>query len=430
MQIKKLLSGPWSWRNSEFIRNSSVLISGSGAAQLIPFVISPVIARLYFPEDFAVLAAYTSITIILSIIATGMYSSALMIDDTDDAALNTATAAFIVSIGTAIISLVLVLLFRDGLASLTGNPSVLFWLFFLPLTVLFAGGTQTLVVWNNRKKQYRRLAFIRVIQALAAGTVTLVMGFLGYSKSGLLVGLLVSQAAGFLVLLVQSWRSETNLHERVCKEAIAYSFKKHINFPKYNMPQGFLDGFRESSIIIIMSNFFGASALGAYSFAMTILNKPLQIIVQPVGQVFYQQAAVLSREKKSLMPISRSTLLMLFVLFLPLLIILILWGDVIFVFIFGSNWIESGKFAQILIVWMLFRFLNSPLSGIPMIYNKQKHFFYFGAVNNLSLPLALFLAGVTGQTVINGLTALVVLGSINMLVQMIWILNLNKKRKL
>lgn len=430
MQIKKLLSGPWSWRNSEFIRNSSVLISGSGAAQLIPFVISPVIARLYFPEDFAVLAAYTSITIILSIIATGMYSSALMIDDTDDAALNTATAAFIVSIGTAIISLVLVLLFRDGLASLTGNPSVLFWLFFLPLTVLFAGGTQTLVVWNNRKKQYRRLAFIRVIQALAAGTVTLVMGFLGYSKSGLLVGLLVSQAAGFLVLLVQSWRSETNLHERVCKKAIAYSFKKHINFPKYNMPQGFLDGFRESSIIIIMSNFFGASALGAYSFAMTILNKPLQIIVQPVGQVFYQQAAVLSREKKSLMPISRSTLLMLFVLFLPLLIILILWGDVIFVFIFGSNWIESGKFAQILIVWMLFRFLNSPLSGIPMIYNKQKHFFYFGAVNNLSLPLALFLAGVTGQTVINGLTALVVLGSINMLVQMIWILNLNKKRKL
>lgn len=430
MQIKKLLSGPWSWRNSEFIRNSSVLISGSGAAQLIPFVISPVIARLYFPEDFAVLAAYTSITIILSIIATGMYSSALMIDDTDDAALNTATAAFIVSIGTAIISLVLVLLFRDGLASLTGNPSVLFWLFFLPLTVLFAGGTQTLVVWNNRKKQYRRLAFIRIIQALAAGTVTLVMGFLGYSKSGLLVGLLVSQAAGFLVLLVQSWRSETNLHERVCKEAIAYSFKKHINFPKYNMPQGFLDGFRESSIIIIMSNFFGASALGAYSFAMTILNKPLQIIVQPVGQVFYQQAAVLSREKKSLMPISRSTLLMLFVLFLPLLIILILWGDVIFVFIFGSNWIESGKFAQILIVWMLFRFLNSPLSGIPMIYNKQKHFFYFGAVNNLSLPLALFLAGVTGQTVINGLTALVVLGSINMLVQMIWILNLNKKRKL
>lgn len=427
--FKKLFADPWSWRSSEFFRHSSVLISGAGFAQLIPFLLSPVIARLYFPDDFAVLAAYTSVTIVLSIIATGMYSSALMIDDTDEKALNTAMAAFIVSIGTALLSLILVLLFRKWLAALTGNPNVLFYLLFIPLTVLFAGGSQTLIIWNNRKKQYKRLATNRVIQVVTASIITLLLGFAGYHRSGLIVGLLFSQAAAFLVLLFQSWQSERAMFIYINPKAIKQSFKTHINFPKYNMPQGFLDGFRESSILMLISNYFGAATLGAYSFALSILNKPLQVIVQPVAQVFYQQAATLDRENKSLKQITGSIILVLFTLFLPLLIIITLWGNTIFGFVFGKEWIEAGRFAQIMIVWMLFRFVNSPLSGIPMIYNKQKTFFYFGAVNNLSLPLALFIAGFTNQAFISGLTALVICGSLNMLAQIIWILYLNKKRK-
>jgi len=418
---------PWSWRKSPFFRNAGMLAGGMGLAQAIPFLLSPVISRLYLPEDYAVLAAYTAITVLLSIVATGMYSHALMIDRSDEKATNTAMAAFVVTLGTALVSLVAVVLFRKPLAALTGNVQVLGWLFFLPLTVLFAGGTQTLTVWNNRRQRYRRLAVNRVVQASTLTAVTIALGFWGYRHSGLLIGLLAGQGAAFVVLLLQTWHSERTLLRAVTRPEVKDSFIQHKDFPKYNMPQGFLDGFRDSSILIILSNFFGAAVLGSYSFANSILNKPLQIIGHPVNQVFYQQAADLHKGGKSFAPLARKTVWLLILLFFPLLIIFVGWGDAVFGFVFGENWTVAGRYSSILIVWMLFRFVNSPLSSIPLILNRQRTFFYFGAVNNISLPLALFVCGITGHSVVAGLLALTVLGCLNMLAQMVWILRISRE---
>ncbi len=425
--FRRLFSDAWSWRTSDFIRHTGTLAGGMGLAQMIPFLLSPVISRLYFPEDYAVLAAYTSITVLLSIVATGMYSHALMIDRSDEKAVNTAMAAFLVTGGMALLSLVAVMLFREPLAALTGNVRVLRWLLFLPLTVLFAGGTQTLTVWNNRKQHYRRLAINRVVQAATLTTVTITLGFLGYRHSGLLIGLLAGQGAAFAVLLAQTWHSERKLLRTVSKPEIGDSFRTHKDFPKYNMPQGFLDGFRDSGILIILSNFFGAAVLGSYAFAMSILNKPLQIVGHPVNQVFYQQASDLHKAGKPFLSLARKTLVLLLLLFFPLLIIFVGWGDVVFSFVFGENWTEAGRYASILIVWMLFRFVNSPLSSIPLILNRQRTFFYFGAVNNISLPLALFVCGITGHSAVAGLLALTVLGCLNMLAQMVWILRISRR---
>lgn len=138
---------------SEFVKNVSTLMTGSVISQIIPFAVAPIISRLYYPEDYAVVAAYNSITVLLTIVATGMYSSALMVDKTDEIAFNTGAAAFIVTIFTTLISLVVFLIFTNTIAGLTGNESIKFWLYFIPLSVFFTGGYQTLNMWNNRKKK-------------------------------------------------------------------------------------------------------------------------------------------------------------------------------------------------------------------------------------------------------------------------------------
>ncbi len=424
--FRKMFSDARSWCRSDFFRHTGTLAGGVGLAQMIPFLLSPVISRLYLPEDYAVLAAYTSITMLLSIVATGMYSHALMIDRSDEKAANTAAASFVFTGATVVVSLVAVLLFREPLARLTGNVRVLDWLLFLPFTVLFAGGSQTLLVWNNRKKRYRRLALNRVIHAATLTAVTITLGFLGYRHSGLLIGLLTGQGAAFVVLLVQTWHSERTLLKAINKPEVRDSFRTHKDFPRYNMPQGFLDGFRDSGILIILSNYFGAAVLGSYSFAMSILNKPLQIVGQPVGQVFYQQASDLHKEGRSFAPLTRRTVWLLALLFLPLLIIFLGWGDAVFTFVFGENWTVAGRYASILIAWMLFRFVNSPLSSIPLILNRQRTFFYFGAVNNISLPLALLISGLTGHSAVAGLLVLTGLGCVNMLAQMVWLLRISR----
>ena len=44
---------------------------------------------------------------------------------------------------------------------------------------------------------------------------------------------------------------------------------------------------------------------------------------------------------------------------IPLLIVLF-FGEFLFDFIFGNEWMLSGRMAQILIIWFLFLFINSP----------------------------------------------------------------------
>ena len=55
---------------SEFGKNVLTLITGTSVAQAIPIALSPVLTRLYTPEDFGILYLFVSISAVFSSIAT------------------------------------------------------------------------------------------------------------------------------------------------------------------------------------------------------------------------------------------------------------------------------------------------------------------------------------------------------------------------
>ena len=64
---------------SEFGRNVLTLMTGTTIAQAIPIAISPILTRIYTPEDFGVFALYISISTIFAVIVTGRYELAIML---------------------------------------------------------------------------------------------------------------------------------------------------------------------------------------------------------------------------------------------------------------------------------------------------------------------------------------------------------------
>ena len=78
----------------EFSRNVLTLMTGTSIAQAIPIAISPILTRIYTPEDFGVFALYMAIATVVSVIATGRYETAIMLPKKDSEAIN----LFIVSI--------------------------------------------------------------------------------------------------------------------------------------------------------------------------------------------------------------------------------------------------------------------------------------------------------------------------------------------
>ena len=110
-------------------------MTGTTIAQAIPIAISPILTRIYTPEDFGVFALFIAITAILGTVANGRYELAIMLPKKDEDAINIFALGFIITCFISLILLILVVIFNDYFTKLLGNEEISFWLYFVPITV-------------------------------------------------------------------------------------------------------------------------------------------------------------------------------------------------------------------------------------------------------------------------------------------------------
>ena len=63
---------------SEFSRNVLTLMTGTTIAQAIPIAVSPILTRIYTPENFGVFALIISMSTIISVAATAVIAESLV----------------------------------------------------------------------------------------------------------------------------------------------------------------------------------------------------------------------------------------------------------------------------------------------------------------------------------------------------------------
>ena len=62
---------------NNFLRSILVLMTGTAMSQLIPIIASPLLTRIFSPENFGSFAFYLSIITIVSTVVTGKYEQAI-----------------------------------------------------------------------------------------------------------------------------------------------------------------------------------------------------------------------------------------------------------------------------------------------------------------------------------------------------------------
>lgn len=187
-------------------------MTGTTIAQAIPIAISPILTRIYTPEDFAL---YMAIASILSVVATGRYEMAIMLPKKDEDAINIVALSIAISFFVSFIPFLIVFIFNTQITELLGNPEISNWLYFIPVTVLLTGIYQSFNYWSNRKKQYKRLATSRVIQSSAASATNLGMGFGGFGTSGLILGQILGQSVAATILGRVVWMEDGRKIEQI-----------------------------------------------------------------------------------------------------------------------------------------------------------------------------------------------------------------------
>ncbi len=191
----------------------------------------------------------------------------------------------------------------------------------------------------------------------------------------------------------QIYREDRDQVKWVSKERIKENAYRFQDFPKINSLHAFSDYFQQTLIISLITSFFGSAILGYYSFTLRLLKAPLGLIGASVAQVFFQRATETYNNGESLRPLVKKTMIQLSFIALPIFSVIIIFAPFLFGFIFGAEWREAGRYAQLLSPWIFFSFITSPISQVPIIVNRQKSFFFISLFGNSLMVISIFLVG-------------------------------------
>lgn len=362
--------------NSEFNNNSVTLIIGTTIGQAIPIAISPILTRIYTPEDFGVFAVFLAITAIFSSIANARYELAIILPKKDEDAINVFAIGLFITILLSLFLLFFIIIFNDSIVSFLGNEEIGIWLYFVPVSVLFIGLFNLLNYFNTRKKNYKDIANTNIIKGVIFATIQLTVGIVKNGATGLISGQILSLIFANTKLLKNIFKEE-NIIKNINKLKMLALGKKYINFPKYTMPEAFTFAISRQLINILISALYSIVTLGFYSLSQRVVGLPLTIISNSVRQVFFQIATEEKNKTGNIVSTFNSTVKKLTFLGLPFFIIIFFTAESLFSFVFGEKWAIAGVYVQLLIPLYFIRFVVDSLLSTVYIFHKQKMSLYW-----------------------------------------------------
>ena len=356
---------------SEFSKNVLTLMTGTTIAQAIPIAISPILTRIYTPEDFGVFALFIAITSIFGSIANARYELAIMLPKKDEDAINIFALGFIITVSISFILLLLVLVFHDYLITILNNKNINMWLYFVPIAVFFTGIYNILNYFNNRKKYYKDIANATIMKSIITAVIQLSIGLLKGGVSGLISGQIVSQMFANIRLFKNIFKDKL-LISKISKVKIVALAKRYKDFPKFSMWAVLANTLSTNLTNILISSFYSVSTLGFYSLVQRLLGMPSSLIGNSIGQVFFQQATKEKQETGKAINSFNSTVKKLLIIGIPSFGILFFIVEDLFAFVFGEEWRIAGIYAQIVIPLFFIRFVVATVSNINNIFELQK----------------------------------------------------------
>lgn len=355
---------------SEFGRNVLTLMTGTTIAQSIPIAITPILTRLYTPEDFGLLAVFVALTVILGSIANGRYELAIMLPEKDEESINIAALCLLIAAGLSLLILIAVIAFSSQIVNLLDNQGIKFWLYFVPFVVLMTGMFNALNYLNTRKALYKDIAKANIYKSVGMASVQLGVGFVKSGATGLISGQIVAH-------MVSNYRLAKNANQNYDTNTVKLSeitrlAKRYQGFPKFSMWAVLANSLAYNLTNILISIYYSIATLGFYSLAQKILGMPVSLIGRSIGQVYFQQATIEKRQTGIAVNTFNKTIKKLLILsvaiFTPLYFIL----PAVFEIVFGQEWRIAGIYAQIILPFVAAQFVAASLSNTNNIFEKQK----------------------------------------------------------
>jgi lipopolysaccharide exporter len=408
---------------TSFIYNISIIMFGSLVAQFLSFASSPILTRLYTPEEFGVFSAYTSILAILAILSTLRYEHAIILPKADSDSKKLVKLNIIINFSISGITLLIAIVFGKKLSEILELQHI--YIILLPVAMLLTGLFSTYRYWAIRKKFFKSIAFTTITKSIVVNVLQMIFGFLAIGTIGLIFGQTISILIGVFIIffLIKKRRSEPS--EKFKVDELYSIGREYSQFPKFSAPQGLINSLSQAIPALLLVYYFGPVVAGIYALSIKFIQLPVNLLNESFRSVFYQKSTEMVNNNQPIgKTILKVTLIFTLLSIFPI-IFLWLFGPQVYSFVLGEQWYDSGIFAQWLSLAVFGSMIATPTVVAINVYKIQKiHMVHETVV------LALKLGGfIVAGLFYKPLTAIIIFSIISTVMNLFLIIYTNIKLK-
>ena len=159
----------------DFLKNVSMLASGTALSQVITILIAPLLTRLFMPEDYGFFAIFISIVAILSVLATFRYEMAIILPRQSKEGEEIYLLSVLIAFSMSIFIFFIVYFFSENINLIFNFTESAYLIYLIPLFVIFAGIGLSNDFFLNRNKDYSSMSYLKIRQTISIAMSTLIL---------------------------------------------------------------------------------------------------------------------------------------------------------------------------------------------------------------------------------------------------------------
>lgn len=351
------------------VARAGVLISGQGLSQIVPMLASPLLTRLYSPDEYGALTMFGVLVLAGTQVATGRYHFATLLPESDSDALQLTHLSFRVlkwfSAGAQLLALGLWPVI-DQLGPIANLGA---WILAVPVCIFLSAAYEVLTYLNIRYDRTKTIAASSVQRSISGVMVQAALGLGHIGASGLIGGSVVSFVSGTRAISAP-YRQQRRQHPPDAR-AMGALAKRYSNFPRIEMWGNLVVFATYSGIPVALGALYSSTTIGRYALAYRILALPATLITTSIAQVYYKEASKRTADSRAALKIFDLTAGAIFGVSLMPFVVLAISAPELFAVAFGERWREAGLLAVAMIPHVWVRIVTTPLFSAFSIYRRQ-----------------------------------------------------------
>jgi O-antigen/teichoic acid export membrane protein len=352
-------------------RAVTVSVTGAALGQLIVLAASPLVTRLYTPEDFGVLGVFSALLGILGIAVSLRYELAIPLAEDSASVVNLLALSLVVTLVLSLLIGVTLWPWGEVITAWLNAEALQPLLWLLPVGLLASGCSRALTHWAIRRQAFGRMTRNEISRCLGRVVTQVGFGFLILGPFGLLVGQIIGQSAGISTLALAFYRTEGQLLRTIRLRGIAQAAVRFAKLATFGTGAALLNNGGRLAPALLVAALYGVEVAGWFALAQRILTTPL-LLSAAVARVYLSEAPRLARAGgDGIYVLFKATTWRLLAFGVLSLGVVVVAGPQLFGLVFGTVWTEAGRFAQFLAFMSLGQVVIGPVAQTLTVLERQ-----------------------------------------------------------